>query len=205
MSGMETAQAVRGAKPRSPGWWAALVALLLFLATIVATLFGIVPVLSSLIGTADAADLGVRYGDGELDSALSKIDGKGARVDIILTEAELSAYLTHLASSSDFTLDGLQVKVKPGNRFAASGTTAYRGREYPVYLEGKAEALPGGSPDSTLTALRVAGLPLPDSERRRVEGAIQEEIDRRLRLGDGFSLALLQTGNGTVRIVGRRG
>jgi hypothetical protein len=183
----------------------ALVSLLLLLATGVGTLLGVVPVLSALVGTARGTDLGVHYGPAELSSVLSKLDGEGDRVDVTLTEAELSAYLSHVADSSDFPLSEPQVKVEPGNRFMASGTTVYGGREYPVYLEGRAQALAGGTTESRLTSLRVAGLPLPESERVKVEAAIQEEIESRLRLGEGFRVALLETGDGTLRIVGRRG
>lgn len=204
MSSVRTSRAVSGTRRRRAAWWAALAGLLLVTAAGIGTVLGFVPVLSPLLGTAGPADLGVRYGSDQLSSAITKLDPDGDHVDITLTEAELSAYLTNLAPA-DLGLTDVQVRLKPGNRFVASGMTVHGGREYPALLEGRADLREGGGIEGRLDTLRLAGLRVPDSERVRVETDLRGDVERLLGGGEGFSVAVLETGDGTVRIVGRRG
>jgi hypothetical protein len=169
------------------------------------TMLGFVPGLSALAGTARPADLGVRYGEAELRAALFKLERDTQSVDATLSEAELSAYVAHLAEQEGADLEEVQVRIEPDNRFEATAMVSLDGREYPLYIAGTAAAaVRGGDVESRVSKLRVAGLPVPANQRQRLEAAIVEGFGERLSSVAGLELESLSTGDGTVRIRGRR-
>lgn len=191
--------------PRRPVRLVLLLAVFALVAAGVGTLLGVIPGLSALAGRAHPEDLGIRYSTGDLASALDALADREGELEATLSEAEVSAYLVHVTATTETPFRDVQVRLQPDNRFEASGMIRYEGREYPVYLTGTAHVQGASATSSTLSALKIAGLPVPADFRERVEASIEEAVDGLLKEVTGLDVARLETSEGSLRVVGRQG
>lgn len=177
--------------------------LLLLLLTLL-TLLGFVPGLSSLTGSAQPRDLGVRYDGRVTKAAQSKVTpAPGARLlDTALTEAEVTALANEQAALRADSLRQIQVRLKPGGAFEVSALTELGGREVPFYGRGRATFSDGRLVERELAEARVGILPLPSSLRRQVEQTLVDLLEGGLRASPDFTLQSLETDRGMVRMRG---
>lgn len=168
-------------------------------------------------GSAKPKDLGVRYSMKDLkrisektgiaiDTAYGKsntgtamfYEGKKV-VDVVLTQAELSAYLNYL-NSPRFPVKQVQIKLTD-NQAEVSAVATYKGTAYPVdaVITGTVK---GNTATGTIRTINVGGLVIPGSYRITISKTLFDLINSRLKRVTGLNIIRFEIRNGKLILVG---
>lgn len=166
---------------------------------------------------AQPKDLGVRYSMADLkrisektgiaiDTAYGKsnvgtalfYEGEKA-VDVVLTQAEVSAYVNYL-NSPRVPLKQVQIKLN-NNQAEVSAKATYMGTDYPIdaIMTGTAK---GNEASGTIKIIYVGGLSLPAKYRNMISKALFEMINSRLKRVKGLKITRFEIRKGKLILVG---
>jgi hypothetical protein len=166
---------------------------------------------------AKPKDLGVRYTMADLnrisektgiaiDTAYGKsnegtamfYEGEKA-VDVVLTQAEVSAYLNYL-NSPRVPVKDVQVKLTE-NKAEVSAMATYKGTAYPVdaIITGTAK---GNTASGTIMTIYVGGINIPANYRKMIAKALFDLINSRLKRIKGLNIIKFEIKNGKLILVG---
>lgn len=120
-------------------------------------------------------------------------------VDVVLTQAETSAYLNYL-NSPRFPVKDVQVKLTE-NKAEVSAMATYKGTAYPVdaVITGNAK---GNTAIGSITVIYVGGLKIPDSYRDMISKALFDLINSRLKRVKGLNIIKFEIKEGKLILVG---
>ena len=121
-------------------------------------------------------------------------------VDVVLTEAELSALMSYRHGSSYWPIKSMSVEVGEGNSASASMVVTYMGRDWPVTASGSGAAA-GGGLALTIDSASVAGFDVPAEYLPLGADFLENVINPRLARAGVSIDAIESTGDG-VRFVG---
>jgi hypothetical protein len=166
---------------------------------------------------AKPKDLGVRYSMADLkrisektgisiDTAYGKANAGTAMfyegekaVDVVLTQAEASAYLNYL-NSPRFPVKDVQIKLG-NNQAEVSALATYNGAAYPVdaVMTGTAK---GSTASGSIKTIYVSGFSLPANYRNMISKALFDLINSRLKRIKGLKITRFEIRNGKLILTG---
>jgi hypothetical protein len=208
------------AKKSHAGLWVTLgVIAVLLLGCVGAAFAGVIPGVSSLMGTAKPRDLGVRYSAKDYDTGLTKLgvalDNKpalptagtrmvyeGSRpVDVALTTEEVSALLS-MKHTPAYPVSDVQVKLGDNDRAEASGLVTYQGVKYPVYVDLTASVTGPRSVGASLSAIDVSGFGLPQQYWPQAQGTALDMVNGKLSQMSGLDIKSAEIKAGKLHFLG---
>lgn len=161
----------------------------------------------------------VAYSDTDFDTALSKLqltwpelpEGADAAdyervysgqkpMDVVLTNAEISALMSYRHGSSYWPVKSMAVELTGGNSATATAVIAYAGRDWPVTASGSGAAA-GGGLDLTIDSASVMGIDVPAEYLPYGADFLETMINPRLARA-GISIDTLESTGDGVRLVG---
>lgn len=175
----------------------------------------------ALLGAMSAPeDLGVRASEADFDAAVAKahVDWPelppGADpadfervyigvqpMDVMLTEAELSALMSYRHDPSYWPLSNVQVDLTGPDTARMSAVVTYAGRDWPVYVEGSG-GFSGSALFADISAARVGAISVPESFLPTGSDALEAMINDRLARIPGLDVETLDVTAQGVHAIG---
>jgi len=180
---------------------------------------GVVPGLSSLMGTASPRDLGVRYTQADYESGLAKIPGHtvsnpeymcvtcdyrssgSVPADAAFTQEEFTAQLDTLNSKKGPIKDW-QVRFNDDGSVESSALVKYDMLRVPVYVKGRVADYDTRRVDLDVEDVEVDGIGLSGSRTREATDLANEFARDFFVRNPGLSVEQLEVGSGEVHFKG---
>ena len=180
---------------------------------------GVVPGLSSLMGTASPRDLGVRYTQADYESGLAKIPGHtvsnpeymcvtcdyrssgSVPADATFTQEEFTAQLDTLNSKKGPIKDW-QVRFNDDGSVESSALVKYDMLRVPVYVKGRVDDYSSRRVELNVEDVEVDGIGLSGSRTREATDLANEFVQDFFVRNPGLSVEQLDVGSGEVHFKG---
>jgi hypothetical protein len=180
---------------------------------------GVVPGLSSLMGTASPRDLGVRYTQADYESGLAKIPGHtvsnpeymcvtcdyrssgSVPAEATFTQEEFTAQLDTLNSKKGPVKDW-QVRFNDDGSVESSALVKYDMLQVPVYVKGRVDDYSSRRVELNVEDVEVDGIGLSGSRTREATDLANEFVQDFFARNPGLSVEQLDVGSGEVYFEG---
>jgi len=166
------------------------------------------------------ADLGVTYSEADFDAVIAKVGvawpelPEGANpddyqrvysgeqpLDVVLTEAELSALMSYNHSASYWPVQSMQVNLTGGNTAEVSAVVTYAGRDWPVSASGSG-TIRGKSLDVSIASAEVLGVIVPAQYLPYGDAFLEAMVNDRLARIEGLNIDSIEVTEEGVHLVG---
>lgn len=166
------------------------------------------------------ADLGVAYSEADFDAVIAKVGvawpelPEGANpedyervysgeqpLDVVLTEAEISALMSYNHSASYWPIQSMQVSLTGGNTAEVSAVVTYAGRDWPVSASGSG-TISGKTLDVGIASAEVIGISVPAQYLPYGDAFLEAIVNDRLARIEGLNIESIEVTEEGVRVVG---
>lgn len=169
---------------------------------------------------AKPADLGVAYSEADFDAVIAKVGvawpelPEGANpddyqrvysgeqpLDVVLTEAELSALMSYNHNASYWPVQSMQVNLTGGNTAEVSAVVTYAGRDWPVLASGSG-TISRKTLDVSIGSAEVIGISVPAEYLPYGEAFLEAMVNDRLARIEGLNIDSIEITEEGVHLVG---